>query len=62
MAGLSQLNDNGDVNMMVYKITLEVELKEDCLYKNDFIYNAIEKELETGEQILDYEYAEVTKW
>ena len=42
--------------MYRYKITLEVELKEDCLYKDDFIYRAIEEQLESGEQILDYDF------
>lgn len=45
--------------MQTYKITLEIELKEDCLYKDDFIYRAIEEQLETGEQILDYTMDEV---
>jgi hypothetical protein len=45
--------------MQTYKITMEIELKEDCLYKEDFIYNAIEAQLETGEQILEYTMDEV---
>ena len=47
--------------MQTYKIVLEVELKEDCLYKDDFIYRAIEEQLETGEQIMDYSMEEVTQ-
>jgi hypothetical protein len=44
--------------MKTYKILVEVELKEDCLYRDDFIYRAIEEQLEQGEQILDYEIKE----
>jgi hypothetical protein len=40
---------------------VEVALKEDCLYKDDFIYRAIEEQLEGGEFINDYEYQEVKK-
>ena len=40
---------------------LEVELKEDCLYKDDFIYRAIEEQLETCEQILEYKIEEITE-
>jgi hypothetical protein len=47
--------------MQTYKIVLEVELKENCLYKDDFIYRAIEEQLETGEQIMDYSMEEVTQ-
>jgi hypothetical protein len=47
--------------MQTYKIMVEVELKEDCLYKDDFIYRAIEEQLETGEQIMDYSMEEVTQ-
>jgi hypothetical protein len=47
--------------MQTYKIMVEVELKEDCLYKDDFIYRAIEEQLESGEQILDYEIEEATQ-
>ena len=45
--------------MKTYKIMVEVELKEDCLYKDDFIYRAIEEQLESGEQIMDYEIEEI---
>jgi hypothetical protein len=38
---------------------VEVVLKEDCLYKDDFIYRAIEEQLEGGEFINDYDYSEV---
>jgi len=47
--------------MQTYKIMVEVELKEDCLYKDDFIYRAIEEQLESGEQILDYEIEEAAQ-
>jgi hypothetical protein len=47
--------------MNTYKIMVEVVLKEDCLYKDDFIYRAIEEQLEGGEFINDYEYQEVKK-
>jgi len=47
--------------MKTYKIMLEVELKEDCLYKNDFIYRAIEEQLESYEQILEYKLEEITE-
>lgn len=46
--------------MKTYKIILEVELKEDCLYKDDFIYRAIEEQLESHEQILEYNLEEIT--
>ena len=43
--------------MQTYKITLEVLLKDTpSLYQEDFIYQAIEQALETGEQILDYDF------
>lgn len=40
---------------------VEVVLKEDCLYKDDFIYRAIEEQLEGCEFINEYEYQEVTQ-
>ena len=40
---------------------VEVFLKEDCLYKDDFIFRAIEEQLEDGEFINDYDYKEVTQ-
>lgn len=46
--------------MTTYKILVEVVLKEDCLYKDDFIYRAIEENLESGEFINVYDYEEVT--
>ena len=45
--------------MTSYKIMVEVVLKEDCLYKDDFIYRAIEEQLEGGEFINAYDYSEV---
>ena len=47
--------------MTSYKIVVEVVLKEDCLYKDDFIYRAIEEQLEAGEFINDYDYKEATQ-
>ena len=47
--------------MNTYKIMVEVVLKEDSLYKDDFIYRAIEEQLEGGEFINEYEYKEVKK-
>jgi hypothetical protein len=47
--------------MKTIKITVEVSLKDYMPYDwsaSDFIYSAIEKELETGEQILSYESIE----
>jgi hypothetical protein len=44
--------------MTTYKIMLEIVLKEDCLYKDDFIYRAIEEQLENGEFINAYDYKE----
>jgi len=44
--------------MTSYKILVEVVLKEDCLYKDDFIYRAIEEQLEQGEYINEYDYQE----
>lgn len=44
--------------MTTYRIVLEVELKEPCLYRDDFIYRAIEEQLEQGEQILEYDVKE----
>lgn len=44
--------------MTTYKIMLEIFLKEDCLYKDDFIYRAIEEQLENGEFINAYDYKE----
>jgi hypothetical protein len=44
--------------MTTYKIMVEVVLKEDCLYKDDFIYRAIEEQLEKGEFINEYDYLE----
>lgn len=46
--------------MTTYKITLEVQLKEATLYRDDFIYRAIEEQLESHEQIMDYDIEEVT--
>jgi hypothetical protein len=47
--------------MNTYKITLEVVLKDTpSLFIDDFIYRAIEEQLETGEQITDYYFAEVS--
>lgn len=46
--------------MTTYKILVEVVLKEDCLYKDDFIYRAIEENLERGEFINAYDCEEVT--
>jgi hypothetical protein len=45
--------------MTTYKLTVEIVLKEDCLYKDDFIYRAIEEQLEAGEFINEYDYQEV---
>jgi len=45
--------------MNTYKIMVEVVLKEDCLFKDDFIYRAIEEQLEGGEFINEYEYQEI---
>ena len=45
--------------MTTYKVMVELVLKEDCLYKDDFIYRAIEENLENGEFINSYEYEEV---
>ena len=45
--------------MTTYKMTIEIVLKEDCLYRDDFIYRAIEEQLEAGEFINEYEYQEV---
>jgi len=42
--------------MTTYQIMVEVVLKEDCLYKDDFIYRAIEEQLENGEFINEYDY------
>ena len=47
--------------MKTYRIVVEVVLKEDCLYKDDFIYRAIEEQLEPMEQIVDYDLSEVTQ-
>lgn len=44
--------------MKTYKIMVEVVLKEDCLFKDDFIYRAIEEQLERGEFINAYDYEE----
>lgn len=44
--------------MTSYKIMVQVVLKEDCLYKDDFIYRAIEEQLENGEFINEYDYKE----
>ena len=44
--------------MTTYQIMVEVVLKEDCLYKDDFIYRAIEEQLENGEFINEYDYKE----
>ena len=44
--------------MTTYQIMVEVVLKEDCLYKDDFIYRAIEEQLEKGEFINEYDYKE----
>ena len=44
--------------MTTYQIMVEVVLKEDCLYKDDFIYRAIEEQLENGEFINKYDYKE----
>ena len=52
-----------DLTMKTIKITVEVVLKDYMPYdwsSPDFIYTAIEKELETGEQIVSYEYEEAT--
>ena len=45
--------------MTTYKVTIEIVLKEDCLYRDDFIYRAIEEQLEAGEFINEYKYQEV---
>ena len=45
--------------MNIYKIMVEVVLKEDCLYKDDFIYRAIEEQLEGEEFINAYDYEEI---
>jgi hypothetical protein len=47
--------------MTTYKITVEVVLKEDCLYRDDFIYRAIEEQLESGEFINAYDYKEASQ-
>ena len=47
--------------MKTYKIMVEVVLKEDCLYKDDFIYRVIEEQLENGEFINAYDYKEGEK-
>ena len=47
--------------MTTYKIMVEVVLKEDCLYKDDFIYRAIEEQLESGEFINSYDYKQGDK-
>jgi len=47
--------------MTSYKIMVEVVLKEDCLYKDDFIYRAIEEQLEGGEFINSYDCKEGEK-
>jgi hypothetical protein len=47
--------------MKTIKITVELVLKDYMPYdwsSPDFIYTAIEKELETGEQIVSYEFEE----
>ena len=44
--------------MTTYQIMVEVVLKEDCLYRDDFIYRAIEEQLENGEFINSYDYKE----
>lgn len=47
--------------MKTIKITLELCLKDYAPYdwsSPDFIYIAIEKELETGEQIISYDFTE----
>lgn len=45
--------------MKTFKITLEIELKDDSIKRSDFIYQIIEQALETKESILDYELLEV---
>ena len=47
--------------MKTFKIVLEVELKDGSLTHDDFIYRAIEENLEAGENILDYDLIEVTE-
>ena len=47
--------------MKTIKITIELALKDYMPYdwsSPDFIYTAIEKKLETGEQILSYDFLE----
>jgi len=45
--------------MTTYEIKIKVALKEDCLPIDDFIYRAIEEQLERGEFIDEYDYQEV---
>ena len=45
--------------MKTFKITLEIELKDDSICAADFVYDIVEQALETGESILDYELLEV---
>lgn len=46
--------------MKTYRITLEVRVKDyPDLEDDDFIYRAIEEQLERGEDILEYELEEV---
>lgn len=45
--------------MTTYKIMVELVLKEDCLYKDDFVLRAIEENLESGEFVNAYDYEEV---
>jgi len=45
--------------MKTFKITLEIELKDDSIKHSDFIYEIIEQALETDESLLDYELLEV---
>ena len=44
--------------MKIYKIMVEIVLKDDSIKHNDFIYQIIEQSLEDSEQITDYELTE----
>lgn len=49
--------------MKTYRITMQIVLKptaELSYYSTDFIYNSIEEQLETNEQIVEYDIQEVT--
>lgn len=59
--GLSTSNKKESMIMKHFKIVLEVELKDGSLSYNDFIYKAIEEQLEPLETILDYELEEITE-